>query len=213
MAEREQERDVAFDRTLELAREHGLRGGVVLGDPGSGKSTLLKHFVLASTDPMIGPATLGLPPETIPVLIELRRLKDPAAGLRPAIEQAVASADVSLQPAEFTRELLRRDRLLVLVDGLDEVADTAMRAEVSRWLEEAIAHHLPESTFVVTSRYAGYKGDAPICGKTACRFCDSPTSRSYRTRRRSCAKSPARSDGGTTPCPEVASGPPSPGRV
>ncbi len=159
------ERDVAFDESLKLARGHGLRGAVVLGDPGSGKTTLLKHFVLASTDPLIGPASLGLPGDTVPVLIELRRLGDPAAGLKVAIEQAVAAADVALDPVEFTRELLRRDRLLVLVDGLDEVADTRTRGLVSRWLEEAIQHHLPESTFVVTSRYAGYKGDARLGGR------------------------------------------------
>ncbi len=161
----EAERDVAFDESLELARKHNLHGAVVLGDPGSGKTTLLKHFVLASTDPLIGPASLGLPADTVPVLIELRRLTDPSAGLRAAIEQAVATVDVALEARAFTRELLCRDRLLVLVDGLDEVADTGTRAAVSRWLEEAIQHHLPESTFVVTSRYAGYKGDARLNGR------------------------------------------------
>ncbi len=161
----ELERDVAFDASLALAREHGLRGAVVLGDPGSGKTTLLKHFVLASTDPLIGPATLGLPAETVPVLIELRRLDDPAAGLKAAIEQAVASVDVALDAREFGAWLLRRDHLLVLVDGLDEVADSKTRVAVSRWLEKAIHHQLPDSTFVVTSRYAGYKGDARLGGR------------------------------------------------
>ena len=161
----ERERDVGFDEALALAREHGLRGAVVLGDPGSGKTTLLKHFVLASTDALIGPATLGLPADTVPVLIELRRLKDPAAGLKAALEQAVASVDVSLDPEAFARRLLAEGRLLVLVDGLDEVADAKTRAEVSCWLEDAIERHLPESTFVVTSRYAGYKGDARLGGR------------------------------------------------
>ncbi len=161
----EAERDVAFDESLRVAREHNLRGAVVLGDPGSGKTTLLKHFVLASTDPLIGPASLGLPADTVPLLIELRRLADPSAGLWAAIEQAVAAVDVALESRAFTRELLCRDRLLVLVDGLDEVADSGTRAAVSRWLEEAIQHHLPESTFVVTSRYAGYKGDARLNGR------------------------------------------------
>jgi len=124
----------------------------------------LKHYVLAATDPLIGPAALGLPEETVPVLIELRRLEDAAAGLKPAIAGAVGRADVALDPESFTQELLRRDRLLVLVDGLDEVADRRERAAVSRWLEEAI-RQLPESTFVVTSRYAGYKGDARLDGR------------------------------------------------
>ncbi|MCP4654443.1 MAG: SUMF1/EgtB/PvdO family nonheme iron enzyme, partial [bacterium] len=108
--------------------------------------------------------TLGLGQETIPVFIELRRLKQPAAGLKPALQEAVARTDVGLEsPARFARKLLGRGQLLILVDGLDEVADAAERAAVSRWLEEAVGQ-LPRSTFVVTSRYAGYKGDSRLSG-------------------------------------------------
>ncbi|MCP4661046.1 MAG: SUMF1/EgtB/PvdO family nonheme iron enzyme, partial [bacterium] len=159
----EQDRDVPFDEALRVAAGYGLRGAVVLGDPGSGKTTLLKHFVLAATDPALGPATVGLPPATIPVFIELRRLDRPAAGLRTALEEAVARADIGVDSPSFAQELICRDQLLILVDGLDEVADAAERAAVSRWLEEAI-RQLPGSTFVVTSRYAGYKGDARLSG-------------------------------------------------
>ncbi|MCP4659315.1 MAG: NACHT domain-containing protein, partial [bacterium] len=162
--EAEDDRDVAFDDALEVAKDYRLRGAVVLGDPGSGKTTLLKHFVLAATDPALGPATLGLAQETIPVFIELRRLKQPAAGLKPALQEAVARTDVGLEsPARFARKLLGRGQLLVLVDGLDEVADAAERTAVSRWLEEAVGQ-LPRSTFVVTSRYAGYRGDSRLSG-------------------------------------------------
>src|SRR6185369_1768085 len=69
-----EDREVPFDEALALAGQHSLRGAVVLGDPGTGKPTLLKHFVLAITDPAEGPARLGLPPQTVPVLLELRRL-------------------------------------------------------------------------------------------------------------------------------------------
>ena len=159
-----EDREVPFDAALALAGQHGFRGAVVLGDPGTGKTTLLKHFVLAVTDPAAGPARLGLPPETVPVLLELRRLEDPAAGLRPALIGAIERVAPALDAAAFATRLLRRDHLLVLVDGLDEIADAAQRAEVSRWLEEAVGI-LPHSVFVVTSRYAGYKGDARLTGR------------------------------------------------
>ncbi len=159
-----EDREVPFDAALALAGQHGLRGAVVLGDPGTGKTTLLKHFVLAVTDPAAGPARLGLPRETVPVLLELRRLGDPAAGLRPALTGAIERVAPALDAAAFATRLLRRDHLLVLVDGLDEIADAAERAEVSRWLEDAVGI-LPHSVFVVTSRYAGYKGDARLTGR------------------------------------------------
>ena len=152
-----------FDEALIRARGHDLHGCVVLGDPGSGKTTLLKHYVLAVTDPVVGPAALGLPDATVPVLIELRRLNDPTVGLKVAIEESVGRVDMALDAVEFTRKLLGGP-MLILVDGLDEVADEEERATVSRWLEEGLKQ-LPESTFVVTSRYAGYKRDARLQGR------------------------------------------------
>ncbi len=156
-------REMSFDESLDVAKQHGYRGVVVLGDPGSGKTTLLKHFVQAATDPLIGPASLGLADDTVPVLVELRRLEDPSVDVRGLIEHGVARADVALDPKAFASELLKRP-LLVLVDGLDEVADEARRAQVSRRLEQAL-ERLPESTFVITSRYAGYRDDARLTGR------------------------------------------------
>ena len=155
------ERRVPFDGVLSLAKEQGYSGVVVIGDPGSGKTTLLRHFVLAATDAALGPAMLGLPAATVPVLVELRRLQDPAAGLKAALEETVARVDPALDAATFSRELLRRQPLLILIDGLDEVADEAQRAKVSRWVEEAVRQQ-EESRFVVTCRYAGYRGDAQL---------------------------------------------------
>jgi formylglycine-generating enzyme required for sulfatase activity len=160
----EEDREVPFDEALPLALRYGFRGAIVLGDPGTGKTTLLKHFLLAATDPATGPGRLALPPQTIPVLIELRRLRNPTAGLRAAVTESVERADLSLDAPGFAQELLRRDHLLVLADGLDEIADPRERAEISRWLEEAVGI-LPHSLFVVSSRFAGYKGDARLSGR------------------------------------------------
>jgi formylglycine-generating enzyme required for sulfatase activity len=159
-----EDRDVLFDEVIPLARGRDFRGVLVLGDPGSGKSTLLKHFVLAVTDPAASPERLGLPGDVVPVLIELRKLKDPTAGLRAALGEAVAQADISISDAAFAAKLIERDRLLVLIDGLDEIADAGQRSAVSRRLEDAVLQ-LPHSVFVVTSRYAGYKGESRLQGR------------------------------------------------
>jgi formylglycine-generating enzyme required for sulfatase activity len=166
--ELEQERDVALDRVFPLAIERGLRGAVVLGDPGSGKTTLLKHLVQACTDPRLGPGHLGLPVDgplpVVPVFVELRRLADPAAGLLPAVIGALADRALGTAAPALAEWLLARDYLCLLVDGLDEVADDAQRAAVSRWLEEE-ALNLPHSFVVLTSRYAGYRNDSRLDGR------------------------------------------------
>ena len=91
-------------------------------------------------------------------------MKNPAAGLAAALTGAIEQVAPGLDAAAFAKRLLRHDHLLLLVDGLDEIADAAERAAVSRWLEAAVGV-LPQSVFVVTSRYAGYKGDARLTGR------------------------------------------------
>lgn len=164
-AAEEREIDLPFDAVFPWAKKKGLRGAVVLGDPGSGKTTLLKHFVLATTG-LADPTRLGLPAGVIPVLVELRRLSDPAAGLEAALTEALRLSDIALKadaPA-LAGWLVGRDELLVLIDGLDEVADAEVRAAVARWLEEAV-NQLPRSFFVLTSRYAGYRESSRLDGR------------------------------------------------
>ncbi|MEM6455109.1 MAG: SUMF1/EgtB/PvdO family nonheme iron enzyme, partial [Acidobacteriota bacterium] len=159
-----EEREIAFDDVLSTALAWDRNGVVVLGEPGSGKTTLLKHFVLAAAE---APTRFGLPTDVVPVLIELRRLKRPTDGLQSAMVETFAAVD-GLDAADaqaLARALLRQSaRLFVLLDGLDEVADKATRASVSRWLENAFRDHRA-ARFVLTSRHAGYVGDAVLHGR------------------------------------------------
>ena len=139
----------AFQRADELG---GRRGLVILGDPGSGKTTHLKRLLLWLIRQ--GPETVGLPAGMVPVFLPLRNLRDLDSGLDAFIEDELASPHLRLEEG-FGRRLLERGNLLLLFDGLDEVADSEDRTKVSRWIEGAMAAH-PDSRFVVTCRYAGY---------------------------------------------------------
>ena len=159
LEEQRQEKEVIpLDEALRRALQLEQRGAIVLGEPGSGKTTLLKHYVLMVTDPERGPKSLGLSPETIPVLITLRDLNDPVAGLKSAIREAMDRTAINLDAQALTSELLEHQPLLLLVDGLDEVADIETRRVVVLWLQESF-NQLPQSLFVITSRTAGYRGD------------------------------------------------------
>ncbi|HET6841418.1 MAG TPA: NACHT domain-containing protein [Candidatus Angelobacter sp.] len=130
----------------------------VLGAPGSGKTTLLKHITLALAAKRGKFKQL----KRLPILLFIR---DHAAAIAKNPEQSIA--DVATQAAEkmgipapvgwFGREL-RRGRCLVMLDGLDEVADAAMRKTVAEWVEGQL-QAVGMNRFLVSSRPFGYKSN------------------------------------------------------
>lgn len=145
-----------FNAAWLFAAERQIRLLAILGQPGAGKTTLLKHLLLVCAS---GRASeLGLPASTLPVFVPLRRLStgdDFALALQAASEPLVRGL-----PPNFLGAALDEESCLLLLDGLDEVADPAGREEVSRWIE-ALAARFPRTRIVVTARFAGYR-DAPL---------------------------------------------------
>src|SRR5262249_8359941 len=76
------------------------------------------------------------------------------------IEQELDSPHLKMA-AGFGARLLARGRLLLLFDGLDEVADVEQRARVAYWIRDA-ARALPHCIPVVTCRFAGYGNEARL---------------------------------------------------
>ena len=153
-----------------LARHRHL---VVLGDPGSGKTTLLRYLALLYARDLAEGAVLvqerlALDESgCLPVLLPLRRLGaflqahqpkdagvDGHAMLLQFLSAALASERVDL-PSTFFDDYLKQGKAILLLDGLDEVADPELRRRVSR-LAQAFARAYPKCRFVVTSRIVGY---------------------------------------------------------
>ena len=128
------------------------QGVVILGDPGSGKTTHLKRLLLWCLRK--GPESLGLPPGMLPVFLALRNLKDIQSGLDAFIQAELTQPHLDT-PLDFGKRLLERGNLLLLLDGLDEVADIEKREEVARWIVGAIQAY-PDCRLVITCRFAGY---------------------------------------------------------
>jgi formylglycine-generating enzyme required for sulfatase activity len=153
VAERGMGRELPLSEAFGFAQRHGDRRGLVLlGDPGSGKTTHLKRILLKIAHD--GAASLGLPEGMVPVFLPLRRLADLDRGLDAFIEQELADPHL-VAPEQFGTRLRQRGRVLYLLDGLDEVRDASDRARVRDWIDRALEVS-PDSTFVVTCRYAGY---------------------------------------------------------
>ncbi len=155
------EQDLEIASLLRLCRRNRYPGLVILGDPGSGKTTLLQFLALqmALGQPA---AQTGMPSDTVPLLLPLRRVEDFRQSLAAALHSFYTSPNLKL-PVGFFERTLESGRCLVLLDGLDEVASTDKRRQAGEWIEdERVAH--PGNLIAVTSRFAGYKGESRLPG-------------------------------------------------
>lgn len=152
---------------------------VVLGDPGSGKTTLLRYLALlyardrAEDSALVGQA-LALPESGhLPLLMPLRQIgsylrthypiddgTDGHALLLAFFFEALANQRIDL-PTDFFDAWLTAGHAMILLDGLDEVADPDLRRRVSR-LVESFTRAYPDCRYVVTSRIVGYVGAARL---------------------------------------------------
>jgi len=149
---REQGSDIALIEAFKQAKARKRGHLVILGDPGSGKTTHLKRLVLQVL--RRGAESIGLEPGTLPVFLPLRDLDDIQQGIAAFIEQSLDSPHLNMA-AGFGKRLLQRGHLLLLFDGLDEVAEATHRAKVAHWIEQAV-EAWPTCRAVVTCRFAGY---------------------------------------------------------
>jgi predicted NACHT family NTPase len=130
----------------------------ILGAPGSGKTTLLRHI------------TLGLAANRgkfhgvrrMPVLLFIRDhvsaiTSKPDQTLADVMNESATKMGIPAPNGWFQREL-DRGRCLVMLDGLDEVADSKLRKTVAEWVDNQM-QVLGANRFLVTSRPFGYRSN------------------------------------------------------
>ncbi|MFI3220322.1 MAG: NACHT domain-containing protein [Methylococcales bacterium] len=131
----------------------------VIGAPGCGKSTLLQHIALAFAANKHG--SHGLSAHT-PVFLFLREHIDKIVTDEINLAQ-LAQTHFSNEkrypnlkpPANWFETQLNNGKAIVLLDGLDEVADVKKRQKISAWVDlQIITYH--NCPFIVTSRPQGY---------------------------------------------------------
>jgi len=99
-----------------------------------------------------------------PVLLYLRDIAPeiPNVTLAQAIRKSLPPRFQA--PANWVENEMENNRCLILLDGLDEVADAELRRKVAQWVEQQMRTY-GEMRFVVTSRPNGYRSN-PLEGLT-----------------------------------------------
>jgi hypothetical protein len=126
----------------------------VIGVPGSGKSTLLRHTARVVCQ------NRRKRRRTLPILLYLRDhvaaiVSTPDLTL-PALVRAMLGRYTESEPPGWLDERLRDGDCVVLLDGLDEVAEQADRRRVANWVELQTKQY-PKNDYVITSRPQGYR--------------------------------------------------------
>jgi energy-coupling factor transporter ATP-binding protein EcfA2 len=114
---------------------------LVWGSPGAGKTTFLKHLAMSAGD---------LANQPIPVLISLKAFADTED--EPSLIDFITREFIQFvsQPTEIVQQLLRLGSCLILLDGLDEVAETQSN-RIYRHINTLVEQY-PKNIFVLTCR-------------------------------------------------------------
>jgi HEAT repeat protein len=144
----------------------------IIGGPGSGKTTLTRWIaVIFARREQAKPQNLGIALEAdrLPIVLELRRFAEHFVMLNqqptvPNLATEIASfisghAYYPDTPAAFIQQALSAGRCLILLDGLDEIADLGARQLLTDAIHSFIQHptqYYGQNLLIITSRPHGY---------------------------------------------------------
>ncbi len=125
---------------------------MVLGAPGAGKSTFLRKIGLEALKVKKG----NYKHRCLPVLLELKRFTEDQIDIQKFIAKEFEHCGFP-NPKGFTEKALKQGRLLILLDGLDEVP-TKKRDRVIDTIQDFVDKH-DKNRFITSCRVAAYRNN------------------------------------------------------
>ncbi|KAM3094074.1 NACHT domain-containing protein [Phormidesmis sp. 146-35] len=123
---------------------------MVLGGPGAGKSTFLRRMGLEALKGKRGTYKHSC----IPVFIDLKEFNTGEINIEKTIAKEFRICGFP-SPEESTQKLLQQGKLLVLLDGLDEVATGRMNEAISK-IQNFVDLH-KQNRYIASCRVAAYR--------------------------------------------------------
>lgn len=147
-------------RAAQLLSQNKAQKLVLLGALGAGKTILMKYFALKLAEQQL--EFLGLQDaHWLPILLRIRDLAqqpDDTSILDYVRQFAEKILAVQPLPIRFFEYWLEDGRALILLDGLDEVAEEAKRHQVMKRIENFLRQY-KHNRAIITSRPVGYRRD------------------------------------------------------
>ena len=123
---------------------------MILGQPGAGKSTFLRKIGLEALKDKSG----QVEGEYIPALLELKQFITDKVDIYDIIQQEFISCQLPMAK-EFTNQVLRQGKLLLLLDGLDEVSNKNFELVIDG-IQNFVKQY-KQNKFVISCRTAAYR--------------------------------------------------------
>jgi len=125
---------------------------MVLGGPGAGKSTFLRKMGLEALKVKKG----GFKHSCIPVFIELKGFTSSGINIEKFIIEEFRICNFP-DPEKFTAKALEQGKLLILLDGLDEVPSQNLNETINQI--QNFVDKYDQNRFIASCRTAAYRGN------------------------------------------------------